>query len=158
VAQWWLIRRHNAVRWWIPATVFGWTVSGVGTGVLSGVAGGSVSGVGPVTVPVEVRIAAIAGGVLVGLLPGTFQWLVLRRHGELARWWPGWTLLGLAAGFGAGLVVVRFGLVDLVPLFRDTDFPTGNVLTVVGALAGAVYAVVTGPALARILGSGPRTF
>jgi hypothetical protein len=51
------------------------------------------------------------------------------------------------------LAVVRFGLVDVVPLFRDTDFPSGKVLTVVGALAGAVYAVVTGPALARMLNS-----
>src|SRR5215470_1435661 len=55
VAQWWLIRGHNAVRWWIPATILGWTVSGVGTGVLSGVAGGSVSGLGAAAVPLEVR-------------------------------------------------------------------------------------------------------
>ena len=61
-------------------------------------------------------------------------------------------MLGLVAGFGAGLIVVRLGLVDVVPLFRDTDFPSGKVLTLVGAVAGAVYAVVVGPALARTLG------
>jgi len=151
-AQWWVIRGQSAASWWLPATVLGWVLSGVGTGVLSGVAGGSMSTIGPTSVPLGVSIAAIAGGVLVGLLPGTFQWLVLRRQGESAKWWPGWTLLGLAAGFGAGLVVVRLGLVDVVPLFRDTDFPSGKVLTVVGAVAGAVYAVVTGPTLAGLLG------
>ncbi len=152
-AQWWLIRGNSAATWWLPATVLGWALAGVGVGVLSGVAGGSVSTIGPASVQPEVHVAAIAAGVLVGLLPGTFQWLVLRRHVESARWWPGLTLLALAAGFGAGLAVVRFGLIDVVPLFRDTDFPSGKVLTLVGALAGAVYAVVTGPALARMLNS-----
>jgi len=143
----------GVARWWLPATVLGWALSGVGVGVLSGVAGGSVSTIGPASVPPGVVIAAAAGLVLVGLLPGTFQWLALRRHVGSAAWWPGWTLLGLVAGFGAGLVVVRLGLVDVVPLFRDTDFPSGKVLTLVGAVAGAVYAVVVGPALARTLGT-----
>jgi len=151
-AQWWAVRGQGAATWWLPTTVLGWVLSGVGIGVLSGVAGGSVSTIGPTSVPLGISIAAIAGGVLVGLLPGTFQWLVLRRQGESAKWWPGWNLLGLAAGFGAGLVVVRFGLVDVVPLFRDTDFPSGKVLTVVGAVAGAVYAVLTGSTLAGLLG------
>ena len=62
------------------------------------------------------------------------------------------TLAGLAAGFGAALVVARFGLVDVIPVFVDTDFPSGKVLTVVGAVAGAVYAVITGPTLNRMLG------
>jgi len=152
-AQWWVIRGQGVARWWLPATVLGWALSGVGVGVLSGVAGGSVSTIGPASVPPGVVIAAAAGLVLVGLLPGTFQWLALRRHVGSAAWWPGWTLLGLVAGFGAGLVVVRLGLVDVVPLFRDTDFPSGKVLTLVGAVAGAVYAVVVGPALARTLGT-----
>jgi len=151
-AQWWVIRGQNAARWWLPGTVLGWALSGVGVGVLSGVAGGSLSTIGPASVPPGVFIAAAAGFVLVGLLPGTFQWLVLRRHVGSAAWWPGWTLLGLVAGFGAGFVVVRLGLVDVVPLFRDTDFPSGKVLTLVGAVAGAVYAVVVGPALGRTLG------
>jgi hypothetical protein len=152
-AQWWAIRGHSAAKWWLPATVLGWVLFGVGTGVLSGVTGGgSVSTIGPESVPLWVSIAAIAGGVLVGLLPGTFQWLVLRRSVDSATWWPGWTLLGLVAGFGAGFVVVRLGLVDVVPLFRDTDFPSGKVLSLVGPVAGAVYAVVTGPTLARLLG------
>jgi len=151
-AQWWVIRGKSAAARWLPATVLGWALSGVGVGVLSGVAGGSVSTIGPASVPPWLRILTIGAGLLVGLLPGTFQWLVLRRHVGSAAWWPGWTLLGLVAGFGAGFVVVRFGLVDVVPLFRDTDFPSGKVLTLVGAVAGAVYAVVVGPALARTLG------
>jgi len=151
-AQWWVIRRQSAATWWLPATVLGWVLSGVGTGVLSGVAGGSLSTIGPASVPLGVYIVAVGAGVLVGLLPGTFQWLVLRRNVESATWWPGLTLLGLAAGFGAGFVVVRFGLVDVVPVFRDTDFPSGKVLTLVGVVAGAVYAVIIGPALARALG------
>jgi hypothetical protein len=138
--------------WWLLATVLGWALSGVGIGILSGVAGGSLSTIGPASVPPGVYIAAIGAGVLVGLLPGAFQWLVLRRHVESAAWWPGWTLLGLTVGFGAGLVVVRLGLVAVVPVLRETDFPSGKVLTLVGAVAGAVYAVVTGSALARTIG------
>jgi hypothetical protein len=151
-AQWWVIRKQSAARWWLPATVLGWVLTGLGTGVLSGVAGGSVSTIGPASVPLGVFIVAVGAGVLVGLPPGTFQWLVLRRHVEWATWWPGLSLLGLAAGFAAGFVVVRLGLVDVVRVFRDTDFPSGKVLTLVGAVAGAGYAVVTGPALARSLG------
>jgi hypothetical protein len=154
-AQWWVIRGQSAATWWLPATVLGWALSGVGIGVLSGVAGGSVSTIGPASVPVGVYIAAIAAGVLAGLLPGTFQWLVLRRHFESATWWPGLTLLGLVAGFGAAFVVVRLGLVDVVPVFRDTDFPSGKVWIVAGAVVGAVYAVVIGPALARTLSRLP---
>ena len=149
-AQWWVIRSQGAARWWLPATVLGWALSGVGIGALSGVAGGSLSTIGPASVPIAVFIAATAGGVLVGLLPGTFQWLVLRRYVGSAAWWPAWTLLGLVAGFGAGFVV-RLGLVDVIPLFRDTDFPSGKVLTLVGAVSCAVYAVVIGPTLARSL-------
>jgi len=89
--------------------------------------------------------------VLVGLFPGTPQWLVLRRHVESAAWWPGLTLLGLAVGFSAGFLVVRLGLVDVVPAFRPEDFPSGKVLTLVGAVAGAGYGAVTGPQLARKL-------
>jgi hypothetical protein len=151
-AQWWVIRGQGAARWWLPATVLGWALFGVGIGALSGVAGGSMSTIGPASVPLGVRIAATAGGVLVGLLPGTFQWLVLRRHVGSAAWWPGLTLLGLAVGFAAAFAVVRLGLVDVVPVFRDTDFPSGKVLAPVGAVAGAVYAVVIWPALARTLG------
>ena len=150
-AQWWVIRRQGVAKWWLPATALGWVLSGIGIGVLSGVAGGSLSTIGPASVPPGVYIAAIAAGVLVGLLPGTFQWLVLRRHAESATRWPWLTLLGLVAGFGAGFLVVRLGLVEVVPLFRDTDFPSGKVLTLVGAVSGAVYAVVIGPTLARAL-------
>jgi hypothetical protein len=151
VAQWWAIRGQVVATWWLPATVLGWALSGAGTGALSGVAGGWLSDIGPASVPMWVTIATAAAGILVGLLPGTFQWLVLRRNVESAAWWPGLTLLGLVAGFGSGLVVARFGFVNVVPLFVDTDFPSGKVLIVVGAVAGAGYAVVTGPALARAL-------
>src|SRR5215470_15292061 len=101
--QWWVIRRHRVASLWLPATVVGWALTGLGVGALSGVAGGSVSTIGPATVPPWVSIAAAACGVLVGLLPGTAQWLLLRRHVESATWWPGLTLVGLAAGFGAAL-------------------------------------------------------
>lgn len=150
-AQWWAIRRHPAASWWLPATCLGWALSGVAGGALSGMAGGSVSTIGPASVPAGVLVAAAAASVLVGLLPGTPQWLVLRRHVDPAAWWPGLTLLGLAVGFGAGFLVVRLGLVDLVPVFRPEDFPSGKVLTLVGAVAGGGYAAVTGRALVRSL-------
>jgi hypothetical protein len=150
-SQWWVIRGHATASWWLPATCLGWALAGVAGGALSGVAGGSVSTIGPRSVPAGVLAAAAAAGVLVGLLPGTPQWLVLRRHVGPAAWWPGLTLLGLAAGFGAGFLVVRLGLVEVVRVFRPEDFPSGKVLTLVGAVAGAGYGAVTGPALARVL-------
>jgi hypothetical protein len=149
-AQWWVIRRLIAASWWLPATVLGWVLSGVVVGVLSGISGGSISEIGPASVPTWVRVASVTGYGLVGLLPSTFQWLTLRRHVGSATWWPGWTLVGLAAGFGGGLVVAR-GFVTVIPVFLDTDFPSGKVLTVVGAVAGAVYSSITGPPLERAL-------
>jgi len=150
-SQLWVIRGHAAASWWLPATCLGWAVTGVAVGALSGVAGGAVSTIGPRSVSTGVLVAAAASGVLVGLFPGTPQWLVLRHHVEPAAWWPGLTLLGLAVGFGAGFLVVRLGLVDVVPVFRPEDFPSGKVLTLVGAVAGAGYGAVTGPALVRTL-------
>ena len=145
------IRGFRVAAWWLPATCLGWALTGGGIGALSGVSGGSVSTIGPATVPAWVFVASAAGGVLVGLLPGTAQWLVLRRCVESAAWWPGLTLLGLVAGFGTGFLVVRLGLVEFLPLLRPEDFPSGKALTLVGAVAGAVYAIVSGPALARAL-------
>jgi hypothetical protein len=150
-SQWWAIRGHPAAKWWPPATFLGLAVFGLGSAVISGVAGGPVSTIGPSSVPVWLTIAAALSGVLVLMLAGAFQWLVLRRFADSAAWWPVWTFLGLALGFGAGLVIARGVLVEIVPVFVDTDFPSGKVLTVVGAVAGVVYALVTGPALARAL-------
>jgi hypothetical protein len=147
-AQWWVIRRNIAASWWLPATVVGWMLSGIGVGVLSGIAGGSMSEIGPTSVPAWLSLTSFAGFALVGLLPGTFQWLTQRRHIESVTWWPVCTLVGLAVGFGAGLVVAR-GFVSVIPVFLDTDFPSGKVLTMVGAVAGAVYASVTGQVLAK---------
>jgi hypothetical protein len=150
-AQWWAIRGHRPASWWLPATVLGWVVTGVGVGAVSGVAAGSISTIGPASVPPGVSITAVAAGILFGLFAGTPQWLVLRRHAETTAWWSALTLLGLIAGFGTGLAVARLGLVNVVPVFVETDFPSGKVLTVVSALGGAIYALVTGPALARTL-------
>ena len=150
-SQLWVIRGHPPGSWWLPATCVGWALTGVAGGALSGVVGGSVSTIGPRSVPTGLFVAVAVANVLVGLFPGTPQWLVLRRHVEPGAWWPGLTLLGLAVGFSAGFLVVRLGLVDVVPVFRPEDFPSGKVLTLVGAVAGAGYGAVTGPQLARKL-------
>ncbi|MDR2984090.1 MAG: hypothetical protein LBV34_04535 [Nocardiopsaceae bacterium] len=149
--QTWAIRGFPAAAWWLPATCLGWAVTGAAVGALSGVAGGSVSTIGPATVPAWIFIVSAGAGVLVGLVPGLPQWLLLRRHATSAAWWPALNLLGVATGFGCGFLVVRLGLVELVPLLRPEDFPSGKALTLVGVVAGTVYALVTGRVLAKAL-------
>jgi hypothetical protein len=95
-AQGLVIRRSIAASWWLPATMLGWTLSGVGIGASSGVSGGSISEIGPASVPTWVHVASSAGFALALLLTGTFQWLTLRRHVESATWWPVRTLVGHA--------------------------------------------------------------
>jgi hypothetical protein len=56
-------------------------------------------------------------GILFGVVIGTLQWLVLRRHIPRASWWIAATVAGLGLGFAASLVFsvapdslfVRFG-------------------------------------------------
>ncbi len=90
-------------------------------------------------------------GLLIGLLPGTFQWLILRRQVAGAGWWPLVNLGGLLVGFAGGFAVVRWGMVNAAHWLRPEDFPSAKALVLVGAVSGPLYAVVTWPPLARML-------
>jgi hypothetical protein len=150
-AQWLVLHRVISAVWWAPATCLGWTLCGVTSGVLSGALGGRVSTIGP-DVPVWI-IVVVGGpaGALCGLLPGAFQWLVLRRRGSGAGWWPLVSLCGLFAGLAGGFLVVRWGLVDVVHWLTPEDFPSAKALVLVGAVTGLLYAAVTWPLLSRLV-------
>jgi hypothetical protein len=150
-AQWLALRRSLRAGWWLPATCLGWALSGIITGALSGVTGGWDSVVGPDVGPLGVVVAAVAGCILIGLAPGTLQWLVLRQQVGRAGWWPLASVGGFAVGFGGGFAVVRWGLVEVVAWLRPEDFPSAKALVLVGAVTGVLYGVVTWPVLARLL-------
>lgn len=138
VAQWLVLRRAFDARWWIPATVVGWTVSGTMTGFL---AGGSVSQIGPAQGPVPQIVALLVGYPLLAACLLVPQWLVLRRVFTGAGPWWAATIAGMLFGFGLGLmiamVVARLGFLGL------TDFPSAKVFVIVGAVGGPIYAGLT---------------
>ena len=151
--QWLALRRHFQARWWMPATCLGWAVTGVIVGTVSGVAFGTVSTIGPRLGVGGAVIAAIANCIVVGLLPASAQWLILRRRARAGSWQL-ISLLGLAFGLIAAFAVVRIGLVLVVPWLRPEDFPSAKASVAVGAVTGLVYGAVTRPAVARICAGG----
>ncbi len=155
-AQWLALRRSLRAGWWLPATCLGWALSGVVTGALSGVTGQWDVVVGPDVGVLGVVVAAVAGCILIGLVPSTAQWLVLRRQVDRAGWWPVAGLGGFAVGFGGGFAVARWGMVNIVHWLRPEDFPSAKALVLVGAVAGILYGAVTWPALTRLLRRAAR--
>jgi hypothetical protein len=88
----------------------------------------------------------LAGGVvavLIAFLPSGAQLLVLRRRTRKASGWLVVSLAGLAGGLTAAAVVVRWGLVEVVPWLTEYDFPSAKALAPVGAVTGLVYGLVT---------------
>lgn len=138
VAQWLVLRRSFQAGWWIPATVLGWALSGMISGVLSG---GSVSTIGPAQGPVPPILAVLVGyPVLVACLVG-FQWLILRRAFEGAGLWPVATIAGMVVGFGLGFMIAM--LIARLGFLRPTDFPSARVFVIFGAFGGLVYGATT---------------
>lgn len=57
---------------------------------------------------------------MLGVLPGTLQWLLLRRQIPCTGWWPVASTLGLVAGIGLALFPMNMAGVDgpqVAPLF-----------------------------------------
>jgi hypothetical protein len=150
-AQWVALRRSLRAGWWLPATCLGWALSGVIVGALSGVTRGWEAVAGPDVGLLGVVVAAVAGCIMIGLVPSSLQWLVLRRQVGRAGWWPLASLGGFAVGFGGGFAVVRWGMVDVVHWLRPEDFPSAKALVLVGAVTGTLYALATWPTLARLV-------
>jgi hypothetical protein len=149
MAQWLALRHRFRAGWWPAATCLGWALSGMLMGALSGMTFGldTILNGGAL----GVVVVAIAGFILIGLVPSTFQWLILRRAVDRAGWWPVASLGGFVVGFGGGFAVARWGMVNVVHWLRPEDFPSAKALVLVGAVTGTLYGTVTWPALARLL-------
>jgi len=151
--QWFALRRHLWARWWMPATCLGWAVTGLIVGTVSGVAFGTVSTIGPRLGVGGTVAAAVTNCAVVGLLPASAQWLILRRRVPAGRWQL-ISLVGLALGLVLAFVVVRLGLVLVVPWLRPEDFPSAKASVAVGAVTGLVYGAVTRSTVARVCAAG----
>jgi hypothetical protein len=147
--QWLALRRHLRAGWWIPATCLGWAVTGLIVGTVSGVAFGTVSTIGPRPGAGGAVVAAVTNCIVVGLLPASAQWLILRGQVPAGSWQL-ISLIGLALGLITAFAVVRIGFVLVVPWLRPEDFPSAKALVAVGAVTGLVYGAVTRPAVARV--------
>jgi hypothetical protein len=155
-AQWLVIRgRLRRVGWWVPATSVGWASAGVVAGILSGAMGGAVTGVGRDVGVWGFVVAAAVGILALGLLPVTFQWMILRREVHRARRW----LVGAAVAFlvtaGVAAGVVRWGLVSVIGVLRPEDFPSAKAWVLFGAVVGLLYGAMTGVILEQLLRRSP---
>jgi hypothetical protein len=150
-AQWVVLRRSLRAGWWPLATCLGWAGSGLMMGGLSGMTGGVETSDSQQVGALSLVMVALAGCILIGLLPSTLQWLLLRRQVDRAGWWLLAGLGGFVAGLGGGFAVVRWGMVNVVAWLRPEDFPSAKALVLVGAVTGTLYAVVTWPVLTRLL-------
>jgi hypothetical protein len=113
--------------------------------------GGAVTGIGRDVGVWGFVVAAAVGILALGLLPVTFQWMILRRQVHRARRW----LLGAAGAFlvaawvAAG--VVRWGLVSVIGWLRPEDFPSAKAWVAFGAVAGLLYGAMTGTLLGGLV-------
>ncbi len=129
--QWLVLRRGiGGLRWWLPATIAGFTFAFVIVWSIGG-AGGSAE-YAHHALPHVLDPAGTLGGAVMGLLLGLTQWFVLRREQSAAVWWVLASLVGFVLGWLAAVAVPSDG--------PETHF--------IGGLAfGAVYGVVTGSVL-----------
>jgi hypothetical protein len=128
VLQWLLLRRKVAgIGWWAM-------MSGIGlvAGFFLGMLPINVAGVdGPQVVPLMTL-----GFALMGAVPGTLQWLLLRRRVSWAGWWVLASSIGMV---GCGMTFMR--------LTRGADVH----IIWGGAAGGAVYGAMTGAVLHWLL-------
>ncbi len=154
IAQWVVLRRTPFALPWAPLTTLAWGVMGVIVGTLSGLGFGQLSSIGPHR-DWPVVLAVVIPGIVVFALPSVVQWLVMRRHVAADRW-PLVGFAGLIAGFVAAAVVVRWGLVDVIPWLTPYDFPSAKALICAGAVIGTTYGIVTGRPIGRIMRQADR--
>jgi hypothetical protein len=115
---------------------------------VSGASAGAMSTVGPDRGVIGIVLTAVTACLVIGLLPNGLQWLLLRRQLDSARRWLFVSVAGLTLGLSGSFVVVRWGLVSVIPWLTPEDFPSAKALIMVGAVTGLIYGAVTGPALA----------
>lgn len=147
-SQWLILRRAIRAGWWMPVTLLGWAVAG---SLLGFSAGGATSTIGPKAGPLPPIVTLTVLPPLFVLLIGGGQWLVLRRDAQETGWWPlvNFGVL-LVAGFG-GLSVAK-----VLPFIASSEYPSARALTIVGAVAGPIYAYLTWQFLAQLRRRHPR--
>ena len=132
VLQWMVLRyRITRARWWILANTVGWGVGGAVAAALPAAGPASVNGTGPVAAGLTV-----AGGL---------QWLLLRRQGARAGLWA------LANGVGWSIIAVVLWAVRWLGAEAGVVAIPTIVLVAVGVGPGAVFGVITGPVLVRLI-------
>jgi hypothetical protein len=129
IGQWLVLRQWlERASWWVPATAGGFLLAASPL-VLQGPLGENLGGV----------IATIA----LGLVPGTLQWLLLRRQVARAGWWVLASTLIVFAAFLAG-VAASSG----VGLKEESELVFGLVS---GIASGVVFGITSGLVLRWLL-------
>jgi hypothetical protein len=152
MAQWVALRRQiRRAGWWAPITTLGWATGGAIAGALSGAIGGAVTTVGGDQGVTGFLLAVAVGILAIGFLPSVAQWLILRRQAREASWWILVSGASGLLGFSIGFALVRLGLAEVIHLFRPEDFPSAQSWSLAGLIAGALYGVLSGRLLVRLL-------
>ncbi len=147
IAQWLALRRAIARSgWWVAATTGGWAIAGIVSGALSGTFGGRLTGVGPDAGSIGVAVSVAGSIAALFFLPGTLQWLVLRRQARRAGWW----VLAYAGGFLVA-VAVSFPVMLIVGRAAGWNFPSAQAWSLAGLLVGLIDGAITGAVLVWLL-------
>jgi len=141
--QWLVVRgRLEGAGWWAPATIAGWgaagAVIGLSVGALNGRLSAGAHDAGLIGVVMTVSVSILA----LGLIPPTFQWLILRRG---TRSWASYSLRH-AAGLVAGGVAL-WALASSLGL----NLPSGPAWAVGGIAMGTSIGVATARPVAQSL-------
>jgi len=123
------------------------TTVGGGIGWLAGAMGSaSVSSVLPLPEAGRVGAYATLTGACIGMIVGLFQVIALRQKSAKAGWWIPASILGRAAGWLVGFLIVSLNIYPLG--FAEPDWTN---FVFVGASGGSVYGSITGFALIWLL-------
>jgi hypothetical protein len=151
IAQWLVLRRHIAsAGWWVLVSVVGGMI-GVALGLvlsdalrplISTLLGEAIQSrpTGP-RLALSNTVAVGAAGAVVGVILGSAQWLVLRRHVRSAGRWIVASCLGWMAGLS-----LSAGMIDVLGIPLS--------LLAIGVVSGAA----TGVLLAYLLSGGAAPF
>jgi len=150
-AQWAILRQQRTIsRWWIAATAAGWLLalpaSTLGQWLAFWlVAPSSMSVPFPPPMSFQVISGFLTGGML-GVIVGSAQWFVLRRHMSASSWW----IIAATAGWIVGSLLSKITPVPALPL------SSSEMSRFIGALprlaiAGAAYGAFTWAALSWLV-------
>jgi hypothetical protein len=138
-AQWVSVGDRVRLDWrWVAVTALGWAL-----GMPVGVAIGLLAPPAP-----SLALSLVPMGVVSGLLVGTGQWLLLRRHGLSPVQWIGSSVGAYVASHGVGGLALAAG--PTIAGAEPVGWLVGSALA--GLLSGLVGGALTGFVLARHVG------